>query len=315
MPRLALYSGHRSRACCSSRGRPGCCAQTAAADVVGVEHRHVVDAVACGEIVRKRQAVHPAADDDDVVGRPQLVTLEERPVPEQAGHVVTRASTMRARAACSRQYAGTRIVRPFGLVQDLRGHTSDVALHEPPVCRGIEVRQVGERAPSVVAGERPRRPPVADVQHQRVGVERGDAILDLARDVRCPRPARRRTAPHRGRFAACGHCARARQAHRARRRPRCTAPTATSRSWSSATQPHPRRVVERCRDDRRRDVDGRERFGKDVVDGADPAEPDRRTDRFRHRARGDASDDGALDRERCPTLRCPVEPQADELAV
>ena len=58
-----------------------------------------------------------------------------------------------------------------------------------------------------------------------------------------------------------------------------------------------------------------ERLREGAVDRAEPAEPDRRTDRVRDRARGDAPDDPAVDLERRAALRLAVEPEPDQLAL
>src|SRR4029453_8369377 len=39
-----------------------------------------------GEMVREREAVHAAADDDHVVAGPELLLLEETDLPQQTGH-------------------------------------------------------------------------------------------------------------------------------------------------------------------------------------------------------------------------------------
>ena len=56
--------------------------RAAAADVARVEDRHVRDAVARRQVVRQGQAVDAAADDHDVIGRLQLMSLEEGAMSE-----------------------------------------------------------------------------------------------------------------------------------------------------------------------------------------------------------------------------------------
>src|SRR5205085_3035536 len=81
----------------------------------------------------------------------------------------------------------------------------------------------------------------------------------------------------------------------------------TGRSWTSATQPHPVRVVERRRRDGRGDVAGAKDARELGPDRAEPPEADRSVGGLGHRARGDPADDSAVERERVPALRRSVE--------
>src|SRR6185369_310788 len=58
----------------------------AGADVAGLEDRDVVDPVTRREVVRERQAVHPAPDDHDVVPTLRLGPAEEHAPAEDPGH-------------------------------------------------------------------------------------------------------------------------------------------------------------------------------------------------------------------------------------
>ena len=108
--------------------------RSAAPDVVALEDGDVRDAVVRREVVREREPVHPAADDDDVVARREVAPLEERPVAEQPRHAGTSAARGRprlardARAGARATCAGTRSRRPSVSRDDLR---ADVRRRRP----------------------------------------------------------------------------------------------------------------------------------------------------------------------------------------
>ena len=61
-------------------------ARRSGADVARLEHRDIRDAMTLGQIVRGREAVHAAADDDDVIARAGFLGSKERAAAKQAAH-------------------------------------------------------------------------------------------------------------------------------------------------------------------------------------------------------------------------------------
>src|ERR1700736_5084157 len=78
----------RSSAAPSPATQPVQWPTAAAAHVAPVEHRDIGDAVVSGQIVRRRQPVYAGPDDDDVVGRLEIVH-PPRPGPVFARQSVT----------------------------------------------------------------------------------------------------------------------------------------------------------------------------------------------------------------------------------
>ncbi len=279
------------------------------------------DAVVGGEVVRERQAVHAAADDDHVVARPDLVPAQERPRAEEARHgVVSEASRIcrglhrSSTRSCEEapHIAGTRrCTRSVGDDHPHR-HVCDVSLREA-LLRKLEPRQVGERPRVASPRSDQTGPAVGGVQTTASGsatwrspprggasavstVSGSPTSISLVGGDAVARPGRRHGGVDRAGARHAGDDA------------------GLVRS-SSSTKSLPLGVVERRRDDRGargpRSGGARER----PTDGADPAQADPRLQSFRARARRDAPDDPARGLQGRPALRRGVEPQADQLAL
>ena len=119
------------------------------ADVVGLEHRDVRDAVPRREVVRRRQAVAAAADDHDVVGRARLVPADQRDAASrrtrspQPLHRARRVRRRRPAAAC----------RSPADRADLRRHAGDGALGERRRRRAAASRRGGASSAAASAVE------------------------------------------------------------------------------------------------------------------------------------------------------------------
>src|SRR6185295_2947329 len=86
----------------------GVAARRARADIRPFEHGDVADAVVLGQVVGEREAVHAAADDHDVVARPELAPLEEPNGPQEPGHRRSSAASISTRSrTCAATIEGT----------------------------------------------------------------------------------------------------------------------------------------------------------------------------------------------------------------